>query len=504
MRSENIRGGVEYLGTLLKLFSGDVALAARGVQRGRERRRPACRDPAVRRDARVRPAGSRGPERSARPVARRRISRADDSPRRRRRARSKSGAGAGREHQRDANPHEHGRHGPSRAAARPGPLGRTMRDVERAKRRGLGDTVPARSLLRPRALSSSPEPREGRAAQGAARDRAPGVRGGQAPPSPRSRRCFSTSRSRSSISASFVEAERLTRELLVAHENAVPLLFNLGLILFKSGREEEAREPLERVLALAPAHRKAHLTLGLICQRAGETERAQKHLRMAGAEMKDGAEEDDSISRMARQAAAMPARSPGVAAPQPPSVKPEPADSMAGPGRTLGSSGSWSRSVSGTFRVGRRPDSSPALALVTSVGPFSPKAGGLLAAETVRRAPRPKGDDRRAERAAVARARAAARRGRSGGCSSRRRGRKPSPGGRRAILVRADPLARIAFRRADSPPRVRGLPRVSRGSGFRAAAGDRQTVPEADRLRARSRSRGSASPHASRWSGASR
>jgi hypothetical protein len=180
----------------------------------------------------------------------------------------------------------------------------------------------------------------------------------------------------------FVEAERMTRELLVAHENAVPLLFNLGLILFKSGREGEAREPLERVLALAPAHRKAHLTLGLICQRAGEGERAQKHFRMAGAELKDGAEEDDSISRMARQAAAMPARPPGSAVPQPPPVKPEPADSMAGAGRPLGVSGSWSRPISGTFRVGRRSDSSPGLALVTPVGPFSPKAGGLLAATT--------------------------------------------------------------------------------------------------------------------------
>ncbi|HQR45618.1 MAG TPA: AIM24 family protein, partial [Thermoanaerobaculia bacterium] len=36
----------------------------------------------------------------------------------------------------------------------------------------------------------------------------------------------------------------------------------------------------------------------------------------------------------------------------------------------------------GTFRVGRRPDSSPGLALVTPVGPFSVKAGGLLAAVT--------------------------------------------------------------------------------------------------------------------------
>jgi len=181
---------------------------------------------------------------------------------------------------------------------------------------------------------------------------------------------------------SFVEAERLTRELLISHENAVPLLFNLGLILFKSGREDEAREPLERVLALAPAHRKAHLTLGLICQRAGEAERSQKHFRMAGAELKDGAEDDDSISRMARQAAAMPVRTPGAAAPQPPPVKPEPADSMARAGRTLSASGSWSRPISGTFRVGRRPDSSPGLALVTPVGPFSVKAGGLLAATT--------------------------------------------------------------------------------------------------------------------------
>ena len=179
---------------------------------------------------------------------------------------------------------------------------------------------------------------------------------------------------------SFADAERLTRELILAHENAVPLLFNLGLILFKSGREDAAREPLERVLALAPAHRKAHLTLGLICQRAGEAERAQKHFRMAGAEMTDGGEDDDSISRMARQAASMPARSPGAAAPQPPPVKPEPPDSMTGAGRPIQPSGSWTRPPSGTFRTARRPESSPALSLVTPVGPFSPKAGGLLAA----------------------------------------------------------------------------------------------------------------------------
>ena len=35
----------------------------------------------------------------------------------------------------------------------------------------------------------------------------------------------------------FEEAERMTRDLLAAHAESVPLLFNLGLILFKSGRD---------------------------------------------------------------------------------------------------------------------------------------------------------------------------------------------------------------------------------------------------------------------------
>jgi len=175
----------------------------------------------------------------------------------------------------------------------------------------------------------------------------------------------------------YPEAEFLTRELLVAHENAVPLLFNLSLILFKSGREDEAREPLERVLALAPAHRKAHLTLGLICQRGGDHDRALRHFRMAGAELKDGAEGDDSVSRMARQAAAMPAPPPGGAAPSP---KPEPADAMAASGRPLTSSGNWVRPLSGSFR--KRVDSSPSMTPPAPVGPFTPKPGGFLSAST--------------------------------------------------------------------------------------------------------------------------
>ncbi len=100
------------------------------------------------------------------------------------------------------------------------------------------------------------------------------------------------------------ESERMTRELLTSHADSVPLLFNLGLVLFKSGRGREAEAPLRRVIELAPNHRKAHLTLGLVLQRLGEATLARQHFRSAGAELKAGTEEDDTVSRTARAAAA--------------------------------------------------------------------------------------------------------------------------------------------------------------------------------------------------------
>ena len=120
------------------------------------------------------------------------------------------------------------------------------------------------------------------------------------------------------------EAERTTRSLLVSHADSVPLLFNLGLILFKAGRPE-AREPLERVLALAPGHRKAHLTVGLLLQREGRLAEANRHFAAAGAERKAEFDGDDTITRTARAAAAGPVPS-GLPAP---SVKPE---AFEGPG----------------------------------------------------------------------------------------------------------------------------------------------------------------------------
>ena len=187
----------------------------------------------------------------------------------------------------------------------------------------------------------------------------------------------------------FSAAEAKTRELLQEHDDSVPLLFNLGLILFKSGRDAEAKEPLEKVLALAPAHRKAHLTLGLVAQRAGAYDTAQKHFRLAGAELKDGSEGDDSVARTARAAAAEiraaalgPARGmndtrPAAAAlvdtKPTPIVKPEPLDSLASSGkRNLVNSG-----------VRPRSGSMPRVEISAPVGPFTPKPGGFLSAACV-------------------------------------------------------------------------------------------------------------------------
>lgn len=187
----------------------------------------------------------------------------------------------------------------------------------------------------------------------------------------------------------FAQAETKTRELLQEHDDSVPLQFNLGLILFKSGRDAEAREPLEKVLALAPAHRKAHLTLGLIAQRAGAYDEAQKHFRLAGAELKDGSEGDDSVARTARAAAAEVRAARAAPAPGPsdtrpaaaiqrddtkptPIVKPEPLDSLT-------SSGKRSLPISGVRpRSGitpRHPEG-----VVPPMGPFTPKPGGFLSA----------------------------------------------------------------------------------------------------------------------------
>lgn len=183
----------------------------------------------------------------------------------------------------------------------------------------------------------------------------------------------------------FGEAETMTRDLLAEHAESVPLLFNLGLILFKCGRDRDAREPLEKVLGFAPAHRKAHLTLGLLAQRRGAWDEAQRHFRMAGAELKDGSEGDDSVARTARAAAAeVRMATATVTATQPnlidtrPSpvvvVKPEPLDSLTSSGKLKFSSGARLR-PSGAVLAGM---DAAAPSVARPLGPFSPKPGGFL------------------------------------------------------------------------------------------------------------------------------
>ena len=188
----------------------------------------------------------------------------------------------------------------------------------------------------------------------------------------------------------FGEAETMTRDLLAEHVDSVPLLFNLGLILFKSGRDRDAREPLEKVLAFAPAHRKAHLTIGLVAQRRGAWDEAQRHFRLAGAELKDGSEGDDSVARTARAAAAevrvATATRPSVNDTRPTAydtrpnsavvVKPEPLDSLTASGKLKFSSGTRPR-PSAAVLAGMDVAAS-SVAVARPLGPFAPKPGGFL------------------------------------------------------------------------------------------------------------------------------
>jgi hypothetical protein len=177
----------------------------------------------------------------------------------------------------------------------------------------------------------------------------------------------------------FADAEAMTRDLLAEHAESVPLLFNLGLILFKSGRDLDAQEPLERVLGFAPAHRKAHLTLGLVAQKRGAWDEAQRHFKMAGAELKDGAEGDDSVARTARAAAAE-VRQATARRPSPsdaglsPVVKPEPLDALTASGKLRLSSGIRPRAPTAVPAGADAAAPAPGKPL----GPFSPKPGGFL------------------------------------------------------------------------------------------------------------------------------
>lgn len=82
----------------------------------------------------------------------------------------------------------------------------------------------------------------------------------------------------------FPEAEVIYRRL--AHENAGVFILhsNLGLILFKQGKLDEAETYLLRSIELRPNYAKSHMYLGLLYRQRRRPEKALEHLRFAGAD----------------------------------------------------------------------------------------------------------------------------------------------------------------------------------------------------------------------------
>lgn len=82
----------------------------------------------------------------------------------------------------------------------------------------------------------------------------------------------------------FPEAEVIYRRL--ARENAAVFILhsNLGLILFKQGKLDEAEHFLLRAVELRPNYAKSHLYLGILYRQRKKFGLALEHLRFAGAE----------------------------------------------------------------------------------------------------------------------------------------------------------------------------------------------------------------------------
>lgn len=62
-------------------------------------------------------------------------------------------------------------------------------------------------------------------------------------------------------------------------EGAIDLLYKRAELDFRDGHAEAARTLLDRILALAPDHARAHFTLGLALASAGDTAGARRHLQ---------------------------------------------------------------------------------------------------------------------------------------------------------------------------------------------------------------------------------
>src|ERR1051326_2373800 len=82
----------------------------------------------------------------------------------------------------------------------------------------------------------------------------------------------------------FPEAEVIYRRLSTENPNVFILHSNLGLILFKQGKLDEAEHYLSRAIELRPNYAKSHLYLGLLYRQKKKYGLALEHLKFAGAD----------------------------------------------------------------------------------------------------------------------------------------------------------------------------------------------------------------------------
>jgi predicted O-linked N-acetylglucosamine transferase (SPINDLY family) len=96
----------------------------------------------------------------------------------------------------------------------------------------------------------------------------------------------------------YASAERSLRKSLALQAASIGTLVALGRVLHLRKRNEEACEPLERALELAPGHPAAHYHLGEVLAGLDQIEQAEQHLRLAVAAEPNVAASHNELGRV--------------------------------------------------------------------------------------------------------------------------------------------------------------------------------------------------------------
>jgi len=96
---------------------------------------------------------------------------------------------------------------------------------------------------------------------------------------------------------------------IAAHRSSIPAAhYDLGLALFKSGRNDEAIASYQRALDLKPRYPEAHYNLALALVKSGRTEEATAHYEEALRIKPDYAEPHNGLGLVLASAGACPTR----------------------------------------------------------------------------------------------------------------------------------------------------------------------------------------------------